>query len=93
MAADFCQAAESDAVAYRAAAEYLERAGSVPHPGGVQVCVPDSRAVERFAGSTALRAPAALIAGAFAAVEHIKDTLGIAAARPFPAELRLSNEG
>ena len=92
MAADFCRGAESDADAYRAAADYLERAGCVPRSSGVRVCVPDSHAVERFAGSTALREPAAVIAGAFAAVEQIKDTLGIAAARPFPAELRLSHE-
>lgn len=46
----------------------------------------------RFAGSPALVEPAALILGAFSAVEHLKEVLGIAEPGEFPRELRLSDE-
>jgi hypothetical protein len=46
----------------------------------------------RFAGSPALREPAAAIMGAFSAVEHLKEVLGIAAPRELPPELTLSTE-
>ena len=46
----------------------------------------------RFAGSPALAEPAAAILGAFSAVEHLEEVLGIAAARELPSELRLIDE-
>lgn len=89
--ARFREAAGSDANAYATAADYLERAGCVSDPNGEEVRVPGPEAVEGFAGLPALVEPAALIIGAFCAVEHIKETLGIAAARELPPELRLSD--
>jgi len=74
------------------AAEYLERAGSFVDEAGVEVRVPNAAAVLRFAGSPALRGPAAAIMGAFSAVEHLKEVLGIAAARELPSTLTLSDE-
>jgi len=84
--------AGGDSDAYAVAADYLERAGCVPDPDGAEVPVPSATEVERFAASEALRMPAAMIAGAFAAVEHLKETLGIADARELPPDLRLSTE-
>ena len=46
----------------------------------------------RLAGSSALAEPAAMILGAFSAVEHLKEVLGIAEAGEFPRELKLSDE-
>ena len=54
--------------------------------------MPNRSSVIRFAGSSALLEPAALILGAFSAVEHLKEVLGIAEADEFPVELRLSDE-
>ncbi len=90
-AAGFRSSVESDPDAYGAAADYLERAGCAPDLAGVEVRVPRPDAIDRFAGSEALRGPAALIAGAFSAVEHIKETLGLGPARDLPAELRLGD--
>ncbi len=75
------------------AAEYLERAGCAADQSGTELRAPDASAVLRFAGSLALREPAAAIMGAFSAVEHLKGVLGIAAAREFPNDLTLSDEG
>ena len=75
------------------ALEYLERAGCVADDTGAELCVPDASALVRFAGSPALRAPAAAVMGAFSAVEHLKEVLGLAAARELPPELTLSDEG
>jgi hypothetical protein len=44
----------------------------------------------RFAGNEALREPAALVLGAFAAVAYLKEALGIAAASEVPTDLSLS---
>ena len=60
---------------------------------GEDVRVADPRGVARLAGSPELNEPAAVIAGAFAAVEHLKEVLGVAEARDFPADLRLRDEG
>jgi molybdopterin/thiamine biosynthesis adenylyltransferase len=92
LAARFRPAAGADEDAYALAAEYLERAGCRPDARGDAVPVPDEEAVSRFAGSAELRAPAAAIMGAFAAVEQIKSLLGIGAQRSFPSNARLSSE-
>lgn len=92
LASRFCQGADGDAGAYAAAAEYLERAGCSHDDAGVELRVPNAGAVTRFAGSPALREPAAAIMGAFAAVEHIKEVLGIAPAGKISADLTLSRE-
>ena len=64
------------------AAEYLRRAGCAEDESGSEVRVPDTLdAVIRFAGSPALREPAAMVLGAFSAVEHLKEVLGISAER------------
>jgi hypothetical protein len=82
----------SDADAYQVAAAYLERAGCSRKDDGREVRIADSQAVMRFAGSTKLREPAAAVAGAFAAVEHLKEVLGIAPARDLPPDLTLRTE-
>jgi len=61
--------------------------------GEIGELVPNESAVMRFAASPALRDPAAAIMGAFSAVEHLKEVLGIGAAREFPSDLTLSTEG
>jgi hypothetical protein len=91
--AGFRRGAGGDVEATAVAAEYLERAGCSSDEAGTELRVPDASAVLRFAGSPAFREPAAAIMGAFSAVEHLKEVLGIAAAREFPNELTLSDEG
>ncbi len=91
--AGFRRGANGDAGAYAVAAEYLERAGCSEDDSGAELRVPDASAVMRFAGSPALREPAAAVMGAFSAVEHLKEVLGIAPARELPTELTLSTEG
>jgi hypothetical protein len=44
----------------------------------------------RFAGNAALREPAALVLGAYSAVEYLKEVLGIAPASEVPTDLSLS---
>lgn len=83
--------AGADEDAYAVAAEYLERAGCHADARGDTARVPDTETVGKFAGSAELRAPAAAIAGAFAAVEHIKSVLGVGTARRFPPDARLSD--
>ena len=90
--AGFRQGSDSDADATAVAVEYLERAGCSADEAGAELRVPDTSAVLRFAGSPALREPAAAIVGAFSAVEHLKEILGVAAARELPIELTLSTE-
>jgi hypothetical protein len=90
--AGFRRGADGDGDAYAVAANYLERAGCPRDDRGTDVVVPTTSSVIRFAGSPALREPAAAVMGAFAAVEHLKGVLGIAAARELPPELRLGPE-
>ena len=90
--AGFRHGEAGDAEVAAVAAEYLERAGCAADQGGTLLCVPEATAVVRFAGSPALRGPAAAILGAFSAVEHLKEVLGIAAAGELPSELTLSDE-
>ncbi|MGB3050741.1 MAG: hypothetical protein WBB42_07060 [Polyangiales bacterium] len=90
--ARFRRGAGGDADAYAVAADYLERAGCSTDPSGAVLRLPSTSALMRFAGSPALAEPAAAILGAFSAVEHLKEVLGIAAARDLPGELRLSGE-
>ncbi|MGB8223484.1 MAG: hypothetical protein WCF10_12945 [Polyangiales bacterium] len=92
LAARFCEGADADAGAFAVAAEYLERAGCSRDDAGAEARVPGSGDVMRFAGSPALREPAALVMGAFAAVEHIKEVLGVGVARELPPDLVLSAE-
>jgi len=91
--AGFHRDADGDADAYAVAAEYLERAGCSHEESGAAVHVPNESAVMRFAASPTLRDPAAAIMGAFSAVEHLKEVLGIGPAREFPPDLTLSTEG
>lgn len=88
----FRRAEGSDVEAFGVAAEYLERAGCVCADDGVPVRVPDASRVEELAGDSALRGPAAAVMGAYSAVEHLKETLGIGEAQDFPAGLRLAGE-
>jgi hypothetical protein len=44
----------------------------------------------RFAGNASLREPAALVLGAYSAVEYLKRVLGIASAHEVPTDLTLS---
>jgi len=90
--ARFCRGVGVDADAYAVAADYLERAGCAMDPSGSALRVPSTSALMRFAGSPALAESAATILGAFSAVEHLKEVLGIAVARELPSELRLSDE-
>jgi len=88
--AGFCRGAEGDADAYAVAAEYLRRAGCKESEGeGTSVHVPTTKAVMHFAGKASLRAPAAAVVGAFAAVEHLKEALGVGQPREFPSNLTL----
>ena len=88
----FGSGAGGDADAYAVAADYLERAGCEADLRAPALRVPNRSSLIRFAGSSALLEPAALILGAFSAVEHLKEVLGIAEAGEFPVELRLSDE-
>ena len=90
--ARFRQGSASDADAFAVAAEYLRRAGCSADQGGDEVRVPDSAAVSRLAGQASLQEPAAAVAGAFCAVEHIKAALGLGEARELPSDLTLSSE-
>lgn len=92
LTAGFRCGADRDAGAYAVAAEYLERAGCPRDESGAELRVPSESAVMRFAGSPALREPAAVVMGAFSAVEHLKEVLGIAAACELPSELTLDTE-
>ena len=92
LGARFRRDADADEDAYAIAADYLGRAGCHADARGDAAPVPDTEAVAKFAGSAELRAPAAAIAGAFAAVEHIKSVLGVGTARRFPSDARLSDE-
>jgi hypothetical protein len=90
--ARFRHEAGGDADAYAVASDYLQRAGCAMDPTGAVLRVPNTIALMRFAGSPALAEPAAAVLGAFSAVEHLKEVLGIGAAHEFPAELRLRDE-
>lgn len=92
LTAGFRPGADGDAGAYAVAAEYLERAGCSAQEHGVELHVPTQDAVMWFAGSSALRESAAAIMGALAAVEHIKEVLGIRATRDLSPDLILSAE-
>jgi len=90
LASGFRGAVGGDADAFAVAADYLERAGCARDPDGVEVRIPRASEVMRFAGNAGLREPAALVLGAFAAVEYLKEALGIAAASEVPTDLSLS---
>ena len=67
--------AEGDPRAASAAQSYLDRSGI--RSGGQQVSVGDPRQLARLAGGAELEGAAALLLGAFAAVEEIKSILKI----------------
>jgi hypothetical protein len=90
LASGFRGAADGEADAFAVAADYLERAGCSRDSEGTEVRVPPASEVMRFAGSAALREPAALVLGAYSAVEYLKEVLGIAAASEVPTDLSLS---
>jgi hypothetical protein len=90
--ARFHPAEGADADAFAAAADYLERAGCAVAEDGAPVVVPDEQAVLELAGNPSLRAPAAALIGAFSAVEHLKEALGMGEAQRFPSGLRLVPE-
>jgi hypothetical protein len=90
--AEFAAGAGSDSRAFAVAADYLRRAGCAEAELGRVVRAPDEAAVMRFAGAPSLAEPAAAIMGAFCAVEHLKVTLGIGNAQPFPTDVQLSSE-
>lgn len=90
--ANFTAGLASDASAFAAAADYLRRAGCPESERGRAVQVPDATEVARFAGAPFLNEPAAAVMGAFSAVEHLKEALGIGDAQGFPSDVRLSTE-
>jgi hypothetical protein len=81
----------ADADALAVATDYLERAGCSVTNDGTPLQVPDAAAVDTVAGKPSLRAPAAALIGAFAAVEHVKATLDLTGPLSFPSNLRLSS--
>ncbi|MDH3201618.1 MAG: hypothetical protein OEM15_12060 [Myxococcales bacterium] len=88
--AGFRRGVEGDADAYAVAAEYLRRAGCLESEGeGASVRVATTEAVMHFAGKASLRAPAVAVIGAFAAVEHLKEALGVGQPHAFPSNLTL----
>jgi hypothetical protein len=78
-----------DPRACAAARLYLERAGV--GIGGAEVLdLPDEAAVARLAGAADLEIAAAFLAGAFAAVEHVKRTVSVGAHARLPEDVALS---
>jgi hypothetical protein len=67
----------ADPGAAEVAREYLARAGVQVGETGALVSLPSREAVSALAGSAFLHEAAAALAGAFAAVEAIKHTLGL----------------
>ena len=90
--ARFRRAEGSDADALAVAEDYLERAGCLMGDDGTPLLVPSDASVSEFATDASLRAPAAAVMGAFAAVEHFKEALGLGDAATFPEGLRLRPE-
>lgn len=92
---------DADPGAAGVAAEYLERAGlrvragsdpAEATPDAVRVPVASRPEVARWAGDEALEEAAAALAGAFAAVEAIKATVGTGEAGTLPEHLSLAGE-
>ncbi len=92
LVARFRRGVGGDPEAYAVAAEYLERAGCSVGEAGDEVNLPAAISIDRMAGSPELRASAALIAGAFAATEHLKKVLGVGLPRELPVDLHLHDE-
>jgi len=90
LASGFRSRAGGAADAFAVAADYLERAGCFCDSEGAEVRIPRTSEVMRFAGNAALREPAALVLGAYSAVEYLKEVLGIAPASEVPTDLSLS---
>lgn len=74
----------ADPTAQAIAADYLKRAGLQESDSAELLAVATPDAVDRIAYDPALREAAATVAGAFAAVEHLKQALGLGPARPYP---------
>lgn len=88
--AGFRRGAACDPAAYAVAAEYLLRAGCPESESdGTPLQRSTADDVMHFAGSPSLRAPAAAVLGAFSAVEHLKEALGVGEPRNLPPDLTL----
>ena len=74
----------ADPTAQMIAVDYLKRAGLEESDSAEVLTVATPDAVDRIADEPALREAAATVAGAFAAVEHLKQALGLGPARPYP---------
>ena len=89
-------AAGGDARAVDVAREYLARGGvgAAPsaHAPAVTVALPGPADVQRIAGDPALEGCAAWLAGAFAAVEAIKQAAGVGTPAALDPEILLSRE-
>lgn len=81
-----------DSRAFAVAADYLARAGCEPSEDGPAVVVPSEAFVNAFAGRETLRAPAAAVVGAFAAVEHLKRMLEVGTPGALSDDSRLTDE-
>ena len=75
---------QADTTAEAIAIDYLKRAGLKESDSGRALAVATPDAVDRIADEPALREAAATVAGAFAAVEHLKEALGLGPAQPYP---------
>ncbi|HEX7479830.1 MAG TPA: hypothetical protein VF331_18650 [Polyangiales bacterium] len=96
-AAQVAMAQLGDARASAVAREYLQRGGTscaAAVSGGTQVelALPDASAVDALAGDPRLQHAAAWLAGSFAAVEAIKQIVGVGRAGAIPETFSLSSE-
>ncbi len=83
----------ADARASAAAGDYLARAGVTVAEDGVELAaLPASDDVARLAGDALLEDAAAILAGAFVAVEAIKRAAGVGTAAALPARYALQSE-
>ena len=82
----------ADARAAEVAADYLQRAGLRVVADGTPIEVSASESVRALAGRAELREAAAALTGAFAAVEAIKQALGVGEQAALPSSLTLSGE-
>jgi molybdopterin/thiamine biosynthesis adenylyltransferase len=84
--------ADADAEAGRIALDYLVRAGVSTAQDADALDVPNADGVSRMAGDASLTQAASVLAGAFAAVEAIKASVGAGRPATLPRELLLSEE-
>ena len=89
--AGFAVTSTLDGDAAGVASSYLERAGCHARTDGEPLAGPSADDVDRLAGDPALRSYAAAVAGAFAAVEHIKRVTGAGRGATLPGDLTLAS--